>query len=267
MNETVGDPLAILRARYEHWLGLDREAVLADRDEAAEDIRALQLIVRMERDHPPGWHRALGLAASAVTLVCLDPRAAPGGPWHNAVAAYCTGHIRKVTRRARGTHWTAVQDLPGHTLGDDETQVRALLPGRAADLDKRVAKLQVGGTDAPYDEEPPPPDQHSLRMWLPPTPVMTLGKSMAQAGHAGMLGAALLAGDPAGRNDLDRWHAAGCPASGTRADAETWAALNERLAEPERAWHEHRLLAVRDAGFTEIEPGTITVVARAPGHP
>jgi peptidyl-tRNA hydrolase len=30
------------------------------------------------------------------------------------------------------------------------------------------------------------------------------------------------------------------------------------------AWTENGLLAVRDAGFTEVAPGTITVIARAP---
>jgi peptidyl-tRNA hydrolase len=36
------------------------------------------------------------------------------------------------------------------------------------------------------------------------------------------------------------------------------------LADPAEGWRKHRLLAVRDAGFTEIATGTVTVIAAAP---
>lgn len=88
---------------------------------------------------------------------------------------------------------------------------------------------------------------------------MTLGKTMAQTGHAGMIAAALLSGDdPAA---LAGWYEAGCPAIARRVDAEGWQHLRKRVADPGQAWTGSRLLAVRDAGFTEIEPGTITVMA------
>ncbi len=254
----VLDPV---RQRYAQWLALDEHGVVEDRDEAAEDVRALQLVLRLERGTPPSWHQAVALSASAAVAVCLDPRSGEGGDWHDAVAAYCSGHIRKVTRRARGAHWEAAQDLPGITLTSGDTQVRALVPGRAADLDKRIARLQVGGTDAPVDAPMPVPDG-ALRMWLPPEPVMTLGKSMAQTGHAAMIAAALLSDtDPA---VLQRWADSGYPTHGVRADEPTWRALAEALHDPARAWKEQRLAAVRDAGFTEIAPGTITVIAQAP---
>jgi peptidyl-tRNA hydrolase len=31
---------------------------------------------------------------------------------------------------------------------------------------------------------------------------------------------------------------------------------------PDRAWRERGVLTVRDAGFTEVAPGTVTVVAQ-----
>ncbi len=46
------------------------------------------------------------------------------------------------------------------------------------------------------------------------------------------------------------------------AEAEQWARSTAALARPHEAWNEHGLVAVRDAGFTEVEPGTVTVVAR-----
>src|ERR1700712_909068 len=161
----TGEVLAPLRARYAHWLQLDADQVLTDRDEAADDIRALQLILRLERDRAPSWHTALAMAASASAAICLDPRAEPGGEWHDAVREYCAGHIRKVTRRARGAQWEATADLPGITLTYGDTEVRALVPGRVQELDKRVSKLQVGGTDVAPDVLRTGSSTDALQIW------------------------------------------------------------------------------------------------------
>lgn len=266
----IAGVLAPLRARYRQWLGLSTEQVRADREEAAEDVRAMPLILRMERNQPPSWHAAVAAAATAAAAICLDPRVAPGGEWHDAVADYCAGHIRKVTRRARGAQWSAVQELPGLTVDLGGTQVRALLPGRVNELDPRVSRLQVGGTDAPVDDVPDwsqlgaPDPAAALQVWLPPEPVMTLGKSLAQAGHAGMIAAALLSGGDGDSAALDAWATAGFPSvTGGRTDE--WPTLSAQVAAAD-GWTGHRLIAVRDAGFTEIPAGTITVIARAPGR-
>ncbi len=149
---TDGSPgavLAPLAERHAHWMRLRDDEVLDDREEAAGDVRAMQLILRMERDRMPSWSAAIEAACTASTAVCLDRRAAAGGEWHDAVADYVRAHIRKVTRRARAGQWEAVQELPGITVRHRDAEVRALVPGPVTDLDKRVAKLQVGGTDVP----------------------------------------------------------------------------------------------------------------------
>ncbi|GAB3927639.1 hypothetical protein GCM10011575_10440 [Microlunatus endophyticus] len=265
------DTLAPLRSRYAYWLGLDTGEVLDDRDENPDQIRAMQLILRMERDRIPSWHAAVRLAASGAARLCLDPRIDTDPTWRRAISDYAAGHIRKVTRRGRGAQWEATADLPGLTLSDGDTEVRVLLPELVSRLDKRVAKLQVGGTDAPVDQPPAgAPDGDALRVWVPEEPVMTLGKTMAQTGHAGMIAAALLAGgDPGGdpgqeSTPLQRWYARGCPVDAHRADARTWQELSSLVADPAAGWRNHRALAVRDAGFTEIAPGTVTVIAVAP---
>jgi peptidyl-tRNA hydrolase len=254
-----GEVLAPLRARYAFWLQLDEQQVLLDRDEAAADIRALQLVLRMERDRPPSWHVALAMAASASAGVCLDARSEPGGEWFTDVRDYCAGHIRKVTRRARGAQWEATAELPGLTWTDGDTQVRALVPGRVEVLDKRVSKLQVGGTDVAPDPVPATASPGALQIWLPPEPVMTLGKAMAQTGHAGMIAAALLLEQP---DRLQRWIDDGLPAAVRRADARQWAELQAGVSDSGAGWREQGLLAVRDAGFTEVAPGTVTAIAR-----
>lgn len=255
----AGEVLAPLRARYAYWLHLDADQVLADRKEAAGDIRAVQLLLRMERDRLPSWHTALALAATASAAICLDARAEPGGEWYERVRDYCAGHIRKVTRRARGAQWKATADLPGLTVVDAGTELRALVPGRVQDLDKRVSKLQVGGTDAEPDDATAEGEPNSLEIWLPPAPVMTLGKAMAQTGHAGMIAAALLAAD---QSRLRAWIDAGLRASVHRADSRRWADLGGVLSDDGAAWDADGLLAVRDAGFTEVAPGTVTAIAR-----
>jgi peptidyl-tRNA hydrolase len=265
------DPLAPLRGRYAYWLGLDAGEVLDDRDEDPDQIRAMQLILRMERDRTPSWHAAVRLAASGAARLCLDPRIDADPGWRQAISDYAAGHIRKVTRRGRGAQWEGTADLPGLTLSDGDTEVRVLLPDLVSRLDKRVAKLQVGGTDAPVDEPPAgAPDDDALQVWVPEEPVMTLGKTMAQTGHAGMIAAALLAGRDAGGDPdqestpLQRWYADGCPVDARRADARKWQQLMSLIADPAAGWRDHRALAVRDAGFTEIAPGTVTVIAVAP---
>ncbi len=259
------DALGPLRERYAHWLALDPAQVRDDREEAAQDIRAMQLVLRMERADPPSWHRALAAAATGAAALCADPRSEPGGEWYEAISDYCRGHIRKVTRRARGAHWVAAQELPGITIERDGTQVRALLPGLVSELDPRISRLQVGGTDvAPDDPADVGTDEaaSALKVWLAPTPAMTLGKAMAQAGHAGMIAVALLAeANPAA---LRGWTTAGLPAVAQRASTAEWTGLTARSADP-GGFGATGTLAVRDAGFTEVEAGTITVIAQAPG--
>jgi len=266
----LGSALAPLRERYAHWLALSSDEVERDREEAAADIRAMQLVLRMERQDPPSWHRAMRAAVIGAASICLDPRSQPGGDWFEAVRDYCFGHIRKVTRRARGAHWVAAQDLPGVTVEVAGTQLRVLVPGLVSELDPRISRLQVGGTDVPVDPEPGPEagadsgaaGDAVLRVWTPTEPVMTLGKAMAQAGHAGMIAAALLADTD--QSALRRWARHGCPAVVRRSAPAPWAGLLAAVADERRGWAGDRLLAVRDAGFTEIAAGTVTAIAAAP---
>lgn len=255
-----GQQLAPLAARYAQWLDLPAHAtteVTDTSDEDADSVRAMPLILRMERDSVPPRSALLAAAASAAVGLCLDERAEPGGPWHPEVEPWVTGRIRKVTRRARGAHWRAVSELPGLTVEHRGAQVRALLPWRVAETPKIVTRLQVGGTDVPADDPGPPPDAGPV-LWLAPQP-MTAGKAAAQVGHATMLLAALLAAG--GRSaELDRWAGDGYRCAVRTASAPEWA----RLApgeDPGRAWRERGLVAVRDAGFTEVAPGTVTVAA------
>jgi peptidyl-tRNA hydrolase len=206
-------------------------------------VRAMPVVLRLER--PPAKRTpVLEAAAAAALAVCLDPRAEPGGEWHDAVAAWVKAYIRKIARRARGAHWDAVQELPGITWEVDGAQARALLPGPVDEVPKVVSRLQIGGTDLEPDAPGEPPPGVPV-IWVNAALGLTVGKAAAQVGHASMLYAALH-----GLTEVP-------PFAVRDASEERWARLCA-------AADEGRAVAVRDGGFTEVAPGTITCIATEP---
>ncbi len=223
----------------------------ADDDDPAE-VRAMPVVLQVERDLP-GRTPLLEAAAAAAVALCLDERAQPGGEWHDEVADWVDGRIRKVSRRARGAHWTAVEELPGVTAEVGGARARALLPWRVRELPKAVSRLQISGTELPEDTPGPVPDGTPV-LWLNPAVPMTVGKLAAQVGHGSMLLAALAAADGADLSTWDRHCAV------RTADPARWRALVAG------SWAADRVVAVRDAGFTEVDPGTVTVVGQWPAR-
>lgn len=243
------DPLA---ARYAHWLGLPDTATADTADEDPSLVRAMPVILRIERQDPPSRTSILEAAAAAAVAVCL----ADEPEWHSPLQAWIDGRIRKVSRRARGAHWEAVQALPGVTVSVDGAEARALVPGLVVETPREVTRLQISGSELPADDPGPPPPGTPI-LWLNPTVEMTAGKAAAQVGHASMLLAALIR-DP---EYFASWKDHRCAVrTPSRRD---WAALHPG-DDPAGAWRSRRVVAVRDAGFTEVDPGTVTVLAQLP---
>jgi len=256
MTGEVLDPLA---ARYVQWLGLPPSATHDTEDEDPSQVRAMPVILNIERVDPPARTAILEAAAAAAVAVCLDPRAEPEGEWHEPVSAWIDGRIRKVSRRARGAHWEAVQSLPGVTVTVEGASARALVPGRVVDAPKEVTRLQISGSELPVDEPGPVPDGVPT-LWLNPAVTMTAGKAAAQVGHASMLLAAALRAD--GREDyFADWKDFRCAVR--TPPLRQWASLHPG-DDPLNAWRRRQVVAVRDAGFTEVAPGTVTVLAQLP---
>ncbi|MGV9741074.1 aminoacyl-tRNA hydrolase [Nocardia farcinica] len=230
-----------------------RHAVLARGYGGADDpadpdrVQAMQMVLHLPKVDPPARSALLAAAASAVVALCLDPRVGHGGPWEQRFLAWTGARIRKVARRARGAQWQAATEVDGVTVEVDGAAARAYVPGPVGEVDPRIRKLQIGGTDLAHDE-PGPPDPDLPVLWVNSALGMSLGKSAAQVGHASML----LAGAMSAEHAL-RWAGAGFRCSVREADPDRWRALTA-LVDAGAA------IAVRDAGFTEIAPGSLTVI-------
>ncbi|WP_405858612.1 peptidyl-tRNA hydrolase [Streptomyces sp. NBC_00090] len=216
------------------------------RDEKPQFV--LPLVVRIERDAPPSRTDALETSARAVLEILTDDRSLDEGEWAQAMTDWQDARIRKVVRRARGAEWRRAGDLPGITVTGTEAEVRVFPPVPLDGWPKLLAKLQVSGTDLDDPAEPGPVPDGAAVLWLNPGLDMSAGKTMAQTGH----GAQLLWW---AMSDADRkaWQEAGFPLAVRTATPERWAALTVS-----------GLPVVRDAGFTEIVPGSCTVVSEFP---
>jgi peptidyl-tRNA hydrolase len=224
----------------------------AARDEGEQ--YALPFVVRVERAAPPARTDALECAARAVLTLLTDPRSAGTGEgegegeWAAAIRAWEDARIRKVVRRARGAAWDRVQDLPGITLAHRTARVRVFPPVPVDGWPAELARLQVSGTDLHDPERSCPPPPTAPALWITPEIPMSAGKAMAQAAHGAQLAWWRL-------DDADRaaWTATGFELAVRTASPGQWAQL---LASG--------LPVVQDGGFTEVAPGSRTVVADHP---
>lgn len=216
------------------------------RDEAPQFV--LPLVVRIERAAPPARTDALETAARAVLVMLSDERSVGEGEWARAVRDWQDARIRKVVRRARGAEWRRAEALPGVTVTGKSAEVRVFPPVPLDGWPRDLARLQVSGTDLDDPGQVPPADPGVPTLWLNPGLGMSAGKAMAQAGHG-----AQLAWWELSPEERRSWHDAGFPLAVRAAAPADWPALTAG-----------GLPTVRDAGYTEIAPGSCTVVADLP---
>jgi peptidyl-tRNA hydrolase len=216
------------------------------RDQAPQFV--LPLVVRIEKPAPPARTDALETAARAVLVMLSDERSVGDGEWAEVVRDWQDARIRKVVRRARGAEWRRAEGLPGITVTGKSAEVRVFPPVPLDGWPKDLARLQVSGTDLDDPEPPAEADTTAPVLWLNPDLGMSAGKAMAQAGHGAQLAWWELSDE-----ERAAWRDAGFPLSVRAADPARWGELTSS-----------GLPLVRDAGFTEIAPGSCTVVADHP---
>lgn len=211
-----------------------------------ETVQAMQIVLKLPKTDPPARHNILAAAAQAVVRVCLDERVATDYAIHEAFHAWYGHLIRKVARRARNAGWEHIQHLPGITATVEDAEARAFVPSAVSAVPAEIKKLQISGTDVPWEEELPEPTEPVV-IYCDAGLVMSVGKAAAQVGHASMM---LAAQRPV--EFVEAWAQAGFPLAVREVPSEVFQA---HCQAPDA-------VAIRDAGFTEVEPGSITVVAR-----
>jgi peptidyl-tRNA hydrolase len=214
----------------------------------SSDEYVLTLVLQVEKAERPRQTDALETAARAVLAILADERSTGEGEWAEAMRGWQDARIRKVVRRARGAEWRRAEGLPGITVTGGTAVVRVFPPVPLDEVPKDLAKLQVTGTDLEDPEELPAVAEGVPVLWVNPGLEMSTGKTMAQVGHGVHLA----------------WFE--LPEADRKAWQEDGFRLAVRTATP-AAWEAFMgsgLPVVQDAGFTEIDPGSHTVIADHP---
>ena len=239
---------------------------------------ALQLAARVEKLNPPLVTDIAAAAALATIELVGHDNAQPDGPWFEPVEAWQGGgRIRKIVRRARGAAWERAQRPSGVTAQVRTAEVRSYLPSPTDTVAPEISALQIRSTDLPappsyesyddvdaylyslgvdseQDSETGAGDNAGggraeepvLLIALSPHVELSWGKAAAQAAHAGQI----LWRD-ASADERRAWDEANRPIAVIHPSHALWAELLDHGAAP-----------VRDGGFTEVAPGTLTACAR-----
>lgn len=188
---------------------------------------------------------AAARASVAAWMACPDDPA--WEPW-------LAGSFGKSVRRARPVEVEKAREFMVASVAVGEAEAFAGLPVTREEMPAPVRKLQVSGTNAPRVGWPKPVTATQdpfgfVRPWMVINmgANMTTGKTCAQAAH-GLLGWALHQDDAV----LDEWGAAGMPFNVSEHDGEQF----DNLVKHSRASD----VIIQDAGHTEVEPGTTTVL-------
>lgn len=180
--------------------------------------------------------RAVALASVlAWILTPEDPR------WK----AWLAGRFTKSVRRGTAGQIAAAQEDAKAIVGCGEAVAYGFIPSTYEDMSKPLSKMQVSGSEFErsgqwiVESEGP-------AVWINSDIEMSTGKTAAQAAH-GLFAWVLRLSD----EERDHWVENGTPVTFLEVPAKEIKAL----AKLESA------VPIVDAGFTEIDPGTMTVVA------
>lgn len=203
---------------------------------------------------------AIAAAAQASVLVRFSGMESDAYPLSH-YDEWLSGPFTKSVRRASAAQmsgliqfWAKETGIPYAVVEIDGSVAIAFPPMLYDAMPKQIAKFQVHGTDFPRFGEVPDTGPAWTRVLV--NDDLTTGKAAAAAAHAlwAWMLRVMLSSDSADRDLIDAWVAAKCPFVLNLATPEF---IDEIIdsALPGRA------IAIRDAGLTEVDPGTVTALA------
>jgi peptidyl-tRNA hydrolase len=224
---------------YNEHDGVDQARIRADQS----DPWVMYLVA-------PGRPRTTGgeILAQAATASALCARRYVSEPaWSERFEAWRRTSFRKVCLRASIEQLREVESLDHARCGE----VLCLPPRRRSDAEPALAQLaaHAGGPLLASDAEHLP-SPGAMLVLVRSELRMTLGKACAQVGHI-----ALIAMELHSREAVETWAHAGYPAAVRLLDAQSL----------DRAKRDLHVAAVRDAGLSQVTPGSETVLALSPG--
>lgn len=194
---------------------------------------SLPIVVQVERGETYSENDAFQALAVALGNMFADDA------WSVSVERWMLGRIRKVTRRARGSQWNALDTVDSFSGQSNNVNIKIFEPHMLENLPSYLRKLQVQGLSLnSFDVEVDAPDDEStLYVAVNPDLVMTSGKMIAQVGHGIQL--AIMNTNV---EFLDKWKS-----NGFKLKVCNWDTMPDNSS------------FITDAGLTEIPAGSLTV--------
>lgn len=189
--------------------------------------------------------------AGAGAVLCSD-QYSKTEKWSKSFSDWYQESYRKVVLRATEEEFAQAQELDSVSLSSHQGEMLLCLPPRRKSeredallelkpfTDAKKANLEVGEHDP-----------LSIYYIIRPEVFKSAGKAMAQAGHASLMCAHLFAEEYA--EELKEWREKGCPGV-VLAAQQNWEFLKNNLD----------CSYVTDAGLTQVDPGTETVLVIPP---
>lgn len=185
--------------------------------------------------------------AAGAAVRCVDAFSSSQS-WAPSFTEWDDSSFRKVCLRARPSELDAVRLLDHAECGE----VLCLPPRRRSAAGPELARLQVhiGAPLRASGNSERDLDPRAMLILIRGDLGLTVGKACAQVAHAVLTAERLHS--PAA---VERWRSARWPVAVRLVEGDTF----------ERAKQELVIAAVRDAGLTQVAPGTETVLATEPG--
>lgn len=204
-----------------------------------EDPMAMVLVVNSAHGTLASEQDVLSAAVRAVAFLLTDEEAEA----REAIEQWLNGRIRKIVKRARNKAWDDLfaLELPHTYVKLSDAEVYAFAPQRVSEMLPQLKKLQVSGLDFPKASASES-DFHGLEILIDSNLHLSTGKAVAQVCHAAQL--FMMQGDLA---QVSKWRDDFYPT---------------RFTYVEDIEAQERQIEVRDAGFTEVAPNTLTCAAR-----